>query len=162
MQDIDLQFEELVRRHLPEVFGYARRFTGNADTAADITQETFVKAWKNFKRFDQSKDFRAWLFTIAKRTAIDFLRKRADEPLPDDVLDTAPAFTESLDIARRNDALAVAIAELPDAYRTVMQLRLDDLQFHEIAERLAKPLNTVKSQYRRALAMLKSTLHQNG
>jgi RNA polymerase sigma factor (sigma-70 family) len=156
--DIDPQFEELVRQHMSAVYGYARRFTGNADTAADITQETFVKAWKNFKRFDKTKNFRAWLFTIAKRTAIDWLRKRADEALPDEVLDTAPAFTESLDMFQRTQALAMAVAQLPADYRAVIQLRLDDLQFHEISEKLQKPLNTVKSQYRRALILLRSTL----
>lgn len=161
MQDIDPQFEELVRQHMSAVYRYARRFTGNADTAADITQEAFVKAWKNFKWFDQTKDFRAWLFTITKRTAIDWLRKRSDESLPDEVLDTAPVFTESLDATRRTAALATAVAQLPADYRAVIQLRLDDLQFHEISEKLRKPLNTVKSQYRRALALLRKTLHQN-
>jgi RNA polymerase sigma factor (sigma-70 family) len=157
----DAQFDALVRQHVPAIFRYARRFTGDRDIAEDIAQETFVKAWKNLKRYDPSRSFSAWLYTIAQRTAIDYLRKKSDEPLPEELLDTAPSVLETLDMARENRALALATAQLPSEYRAVVQLRLQDLQFHEIAERLKKPLNTVKSQYRRALGLLKRALHQN-
>ena len=157
----DVQFDELVRQHLPAIYRYAQRFTGNRDTAEDIAQETFVKAWKNLKRYDTSRSFSAWLYAIAQRTAIDYLRKKTEEPLPEDILDTAPSMPEILDMARRDQVLAGATAQLPSEYRAVVQLRLQDLKFHEIAERLKKPLNTVKSQYRRALGLLKPVLHQN-
>lgn len=87
---------ELVRRHMSSVFRYARRYTGNADIAADITQETFVKAWKHLKRFDCSRDFQAWLFTIAQRTAIDWLRTKRPVALeePDMLVDESPSVFE--------------------------------------------------------------------
>jgi len=158
----DAQFDGLVRQYLPAIYRYARRFTGNRDTAEDIAQETFVKAWKNLKRYDPSRSFSAWLYTIAQRTAIDYLRKKNEEPLPEDILDTTPSILEILNMAQCDQALAGATAQLPSEYRVIVQLRLQDLKFHEIAEQLKRPLNTVKSQYRRALGLLKSVLHQNG
>ena len=68
--------EELVKRYLPLIFGFVKKYTGNQDNASDITQEVFVKVWKNIKSFDQTKSFRTWIFTIAKRTAFDHLKKR--------------------------------------------------------------------------------------
>lgn len=157
----DAQFEAVVQEYMPRIYAYVRRYTGNIDSAADITQETFVKAWKNLKRYDPAQPMSAWLYTIAKRTAIDWLRKRRDEQLPDEIIDTAPSLTESLDATRRTETVLSAVAQLPNGYRDVVQLRLDDLQFHEIADRLKKPLNTVKSQYRRALQLLRR-MHQKG
>src|SRR5947207_714163 len=72
----DKALEELVKRYLPLIFGYVKKYTGNQDNASDVTQEVFVKVWKNINSFDQTKSFRTWIFTIAKRTAIDELRRK--------------------------------------------------------------------------------------
>ncbi len=151
--------EELVRQYTARIYAYARRFTGNADVAADIAQETFVKAWKNLRRYDPAQPFAGWLYTIAKRTAIDWMRKRRESELPDDLADTSVAIPETIDARQRMDALAAAAAGLPARSAAVVQLRLQDLEFHEIAERLGRPLNTVKSQYRRALRTLAQRVH---
>ncbi|MCX6813734.1 MAG: sigma-70 family RNA polymerase sigma factor [Candidatus Azambacteria bacterium] len=68
--------EELIRRYLPLIYNFSRRYAGDPDNAADITQEVFVKVWKNLKKFNTSKNFRVWLFTIAKNTALDWLKKK--------------------------------------------------------------------------------------
>lgn len=68
--------ENLIKRYLPLIFGFVKRYTGNADNTSDIMQEVFVKVWKNLKNFDQSKSFKTWIFTIAKRTSIDWLKKK--------------------------------------------------------------------------------------
>ncbi len=65
--------EDLIKRYLPIIYGYVRNYTGSEDNASDITQEVFVKVWKNIRKFNQSKSFKTWIFTIAKRTAIDWL-----------------------------------------------------------------------------------------
>ena len=67
--------ETLVARHLPAVYNFARRFVG-IEYADDVTQETFVKVWKHIRRFDEKRNFRVWLFTIARRVSIDWTRKR--------------------------------------------------------------------------------------
>src|SRR3989338_5537868 len=68
--------EELVRRYLPVIYNFSRKYTGDPDNASDIAQEVFVKVWKNLKKFDTSKNFKAWLFTVAKHTALDWLKKK--------------------------------------------------------------------------------------
>src|SRR5689334_18612507 len=72
--------EELVQRYIGPLYSTARRFTGNSETAADIVQESFVKIWKNIDRFDTTKQFRSWAFTITTNTALDWLKSKQDVP----------------------------------------------------------------------------------
>ena len=162
--------EVLVQRNLPPVLSYLKTLTGNPDTAADIAQETFVKVWKNLKRFDQRKAFRTWLFTIAKRTAIDELRKRNALPFSAMVSDDGVEFAETLagsepsplelaDASRTEKLVAGAVGTLPATSARVVGLRLyGDMTFAQIAGLTGTPLHTVKSMYRRALPLLRRLL----
>lgn len=67
-------FELLVAYYERRVFNYLRQFVGNTHDAEDLTQDTFVKVYKNLHRFDSKYAFTTWLFTIAKRTALNFFR----------------------------------------------------------------------------------------
>lgn len=160
----------LIRRHLAPLYGFLRRLVNDAIVAEDLTQESFIKAWKNLSRFNPSKSFKPWLFAIARNAAFDYFRKRKmftfseiedddvpdfagviadDRPLPDEVLVRE-------DIAMR---LEEALGELPLKARSVVLLHeTEDMTFQEIAETVMDPLNTVKSRYRRALAALRKTL----
>ncbi|OGN28160.1 MAG: hypothetical protein A3A33_02285 [Candidatus Yanofskybacteria bacterium RIFCSPLOWO2_01_FULL_49_25] len=165
--------EELVRRYLPLVYGFVRNYTGNDDCAADIAQETFVKAWRNLKKFDRSKSFKTWIFTIAKNTAIDWLKKKRDvsfssleadrteedQAFIDRIHDSQPSPAELTARGMEQRRLSLAMAQLPVAYNSVLNLRhYSELTFREIGIRLKQPLNTVKSRYRRGLALLKKLL----
>jgi len=159
--------EELVKRYVPLIFSFVKRYTGNQDNASDITQEVFVKAWKNIKNFDQTKSFRIWIFTIAKRTAIDELRKQRAIPFSvlqedgfeDLIADESPSILDQIFSQQQSKELALALAKLPVNYKSVIKLRADDdLSFREIADKLKEPLNTIKSRYRRGLALLKELL----
>jgi RNA polymerase sigma-70 factor, ECF subfamily len=96
-------FENLVKQHEQRIFRFLCQFTGNAHDAEDLTQEAFVKAFKSIHRFDARYSFATWLFTIAKRTALSFLRSRkAVEPIADDHridLQTPSTLMESADSA---------------------------------------------------------------
>jgi len=160
------ELEELVRRYLPLIFGYVKRYTGNEDDASDIAQEVFVKVWKNLNNFDQSKLFRTWIFTIAKRTAIDELRKQKaipfsalrEEGFEDLIADEAPSVLDQIYIQQSRE-LSIALAKLPTSYNSVINLHANGgLNFREIAAKLNEPLNTVKSRYRRGIALLKELL----
>src|SRR5512142_3267216 len=70
----------LFERHLRSVHGFLFRFTGSAQDAEDLVQETFIKAWRHLRSVDPERGFRTWLFSIARRTAIDLLRKRKTVP----------------------------------------------------------------------------------
>lgn len=67
-------FDALVERHSGAVFGYLLRFTGNAQDAEDLTQDTFLKAHRGLPRFHTARAFVPWLFTIARRTALNHFR----------------------------------------------------------------------------------------
>jgi RNA polymerase sigma-70 factor (ECF subfamily) len=67
-------FEKLVRRYEKQIFNFLRQFTGNLHDAEDLTQETFVKAYRSLHRYKSSLAFAPWLFVIARRTAASHFR----------------------------------------------------------------------------------------
>lgn len=162
----------LIARYLRAIYHFTYRCVGNAPDAEDITQEVFLKVWKNLGYYDDWMLFRSWIFSIAKNAAIDWTRKQkphtfaeleretgknvsemfADEtPLPDEIFERK----------RTAEFLRGTVEKLPLPIQSVLQLRYnEDLTFREIATRLGNPLNTVKSQHRRALGMLKKLLGQ--
>jgi RNA polymerase sigma-70 factor (ECF subfamily) len=160
--------DALVRRYFKQVFFFAKTYVKNDAEAEDITQEAFVKAWKNLKKFQPEKKFKTWLFQIAKNTCIDFLRKHknfiAPEALDESqmaeslerLIDTAPLPEELFQTAEFSKKLDEVLAWLPEIYQTVVVLHLQqDLTFQEIAEVLNESINTIKSRYRRALLIIK-------
>ncbi len=71
----DEAFEELVGRYLKPIYNFLYQFTKDPDSLDDLTQETFIKVWRNIRKFDRSKNFRVWIYAIAKNKAYDFLKK---------------------------------------------------------------------------------------
>ncbi len=74
----DSAFVTLMDRYLKLIYSFTFRMCKNTDNAEEITQETFLKVWKNIKKFKTNQKFKTWIYTIAKNTAIDYLRKRRD------------------------------------------------------------------------------------
>src|SRR3989338_740099 len=156
----------LIARYLRPMYHFTYRYTASGPDAEDVTQEVFAKVWKNLKRYDERTSFRAWLFAIAKNTAIDWLRKRKiepastiDEEMTDALIDPAPLPSEIAETKMTASAVGEAAGRLEPGARTVLRFRYDDgLTFREIAGILKKPLDTVKSQHRRALAKLRALL----
>lgn len=165
----------LVARYLRPVFGYVYRLCGSAADAEDITQESFLKAWRNLSRYRPELSFKAWLFTIARRSAIDWLRKRRDVPLSSfdneageneltgSLADTQPLPDELADRALAASELEGLLDALKPIYREVLLLHYrQGLTFEEIGQVVGRPLDTVKSQHRRALATLRAALLHHG
>jgi RNA polymerase sigma-70 factor (ECF subfamily) len=170
--------EILVKRYLKPVYGFVYRYVGAYKEAEDITQETFIRAWKNLKKFESQSNFKAWLFSIAKNASIDFLRKKKAIPFSafsarggsafggendftETLVDPAPLPDVLASHANLKQEVALAIEKLPFNYRAVLLLRYDDrMNFREIADILGEPLNTVKSRHWRALISLKKLLYQ--
>ena len=163
--------EILIGKCLKPIYSFIYRYVGNAQEAEDITQDVFVKVWRNLKRFDREKSFKTWIFSIAKNTAIDFLKKkrtmqfsdfeneRGESTILEKFIDSSPLPNELLERKDLMGTLAKAIGKLLPKYRMVLFLRYNDhFTFQEIAESLGEPLNTVKSRYRRGLIMLKKLL----
>ncbi len=163
-------FAELVTRHLSGVYNFSYRYVRNAADAEDIAQETFVRAWKNLKKFDTSKNLKTWLFTIAKNASLDMLKKK--KPMAFSKITETESELESflapyvasgelpeaaVDAKLLKGDIDEALAKLPPAYRAVLALRYNEhLKFREIAATLGEPIDTVKSKHRRGLALLKN------
>lgn len=160
---------ELINRYLKPAYNFAYRLTGNAQDAQDISQETFLKMWKNLKKYRPEESFKTWLFTIARNTAFDLMRKKRnlvfsdisgnstedsfEEKLADEFSLPADEIISQMENKKMLDDL---LAQLPYNYREVILLHyLDELTFDEIGKILGKPLNTVKSWHRRALLELR-------
>ncbi len=157
----------LIERHFASIYGYVYRYVHNPTEAEDIVQETFIKVWRQLDKFKEGMGIRPWLFRIARNTAIDYLRKKKHIPFsqfgePDEIAvfeDTGVNLMEE-SISREDVAsLNAAIDRLPEQYREIIVLRAEQgLTFDEIADMLGKPLNTVKSTYRRGLAVLQKDM----
>jgi RNA polymerase sigma-70 factor (ECF subfamily) len=162
-------FALIVERYVSPIYKFSYRYVRNGPDAEDIAQETFVRVWKNLKKFDQAKNFKTWIFAIAKNASLDLLKKKkpmsfsqiGDE---DDAVEAvlAPyvavpdASGDAFDRGILKESFDVALAKLPSHYRDVMVMRYtDNLKFREIAERLHEPLDTIKSRHRRGLALLR-------
>jgi RNA polymerase sigma-70 factor (ECF subfamily) len=86
-------FEELALRFEPRIYGFLVRHIGNAHDAEDLTQETFVRAWRAIARFDPTRDFATWIFVIARRAAANHFRARRThdeltEDFPAEIIDS--------------------------------------------------------------------------
>lgn len=166
----DAAFERLVGRYLKPVYNFLYQFTQDRDSLDDLVQETFIKAWKNIKKFDPEKNFKTWLFTIAKNTAYDFFKKKKSLPFSnfldgegnnklENMVEDGPRLEEVLAGNDSAQELERKLQEIPDNYRVLLMMRYkDDFSLQEIAHILDLPYNTVKSQHARALASLKRSL----
>ncbi|MDD5431032.1 MAG: RNA polymerase sigma factor [Candidatus Pacebacteria bacterium] len=163
--------ELVIERYFRAVYSFVYRLVGNKQDANDIAQEVFVKVWKNIKKYKTSQKFKAWLFAIAKNTSIDWLRKKKEEVfsefenedgesvLENNLIDPAPLADKIIARAEKAKSLEKLLEKLPINYRAVLVLKYEEgFTFEEIGEVLEKPLNTVKSQYRRALIALRGLL----
>lgn len=154
-------FERLLRRHLKNVYNFVYQMTRNLAEANDLSQDTFVKVWTNLRKFDQNKNFKTWLLTIAKNTVIDHWRRKKEFLLPTDqeVVDSTPLPDELFDFKENKQKLNEVLNHLPDEYREIVtQHDLEELTFAEISRASGRPLNTVKSVYRRALHQIRRLL----
>ena len=69
-------FRALLNKYTKPVYNFIRQMVRNPTEAEDITQEVFIKVWKNLKKYKLGQNFKTWLFIIAKNSTIDFLRKK--------------------------------------------------------------------------------------
>jgi RNA polymerase sigma-70 factor (ECF subfamily) len=165
-------FNQLVRLYESRVYNLCYRMLGDADAAADVTQDTFISAYRNLQKF-RGGVFRSWLLRIATNACYDALRARKRRPTISleaarEGDDDGPSFdipdpSESPDDSALRRELAAAIqrgiAELPEEQRVVVILSdLQGLAYEEIALVTNTNLGTVKSRLSRGRARLRDVL----
>lgn len=156
-------YGELVHRYEKKLIRTIHRLVGNAETAEDLAQDSFLKAYNRLDRFDSSKRFGPWLFQIGVNTAIDWLRRnkrRVKLSLQDvnhgegtyDPPDPDPRHRLEL-----SQEVHHVLAQIPVEYRTVLMLRdLEGFPCSEVAAIIGRQEPTVRWRLLRAREMFKN------
>jgi RNA polymerase sigma-70 factor (ECF subfamily) len=165
--DMD-SFESLVRKYQQRIYALCRRLTGAHQSADDLAQETFIKAYFALARFDAQWPFYPWLRKIALNSGLNYLKTRGRErPLEEGTLGarrtpfSAPADSpeERLERAEFQAKLDGAVESLPADQKSVFVLRFhESMSYEEISRTLDLPLGTVMSRLNRARQKLKDLL----
>jgi len=160
----------LLKKYLKPVYNFLRQMVGDPAVLDDLTQDTFIKAWKNIRKFDQKRNFKTWLFTIAKNTAYDYFKKKKtipfsaffDEEGKNPLENMATDQILSDEILERKDfaqELEKILELIPRDYKIVLVLHYkEDFSLAEIAQILNEPYNTVKSRHSRALLAIRKVI----
>jgi len=159
----------LLERYQHRLYRFLLRMVHEPATAEDLFQQTWLRVAENVKRFDPSRGFEPWLFSIARNLTMDYFRRvrpeSLDEELPSGIsrADTLPALqmsaVEILMREQRTNRLSQALSEMSPIYCEVLTLRFEEeMKLEEIAEVLSLPLSTVKTRLRRALEAMRQKL----
>ena len=159
-------FDELVSRYQNRLLNFVYRTTGDRERAEDLVQEVFVRVYRHIHRFDRSRKFSTWIYTIASNLAKNELRNRSRNPLvlfqtirrnwedDDRPLQFEDPGSRPDDLYRKRhlrEAVEDAVEKLPPHHRNVFVLReLEGKSYEEIAEITSCNLGTVKSRLNRA------------
>ena len=159
-------FSELVDRYQTRLLNFIYRTIGDRDRAEDLVQEVFIRVYRHLHRFDRSKKFSTWVYTIASNLAKNELRNRSRNPLvlfqamrgtseeEDRPIEFEDASSRPDDMYRKRhlrELVEDTVAKLPEHHRQVFVLReIEGKSYEEIAEITDCNLGTVKSRLNRA------------
>lgn len=167
----DNEFEDTALVHLDALYSLGLRLTHNRAEAEDLVQETFLRAFKNFHRFNPGTNCRAWLFTILRNLFLNHIRRsgreilEGDAGLPDLGLDGVASMTlggspeeEFFQTILHGD-VERGLKTLPLQFREAVVLAdLEGLSYREVAEVLGCPVGTVMSRLSRGRSLLRRAL----
>ena len=159
-------FDLIVERYQSRLLNFVYRTVGDRERAEDLVQEVFVRVYRHLARFDRSKKFSTWIYTIASNLAKNELRNRARNPLvlfqtmtsgwededrPLEFEDPGARPDDAFERRHLRDLVDAAVRRLPVHHRQVFVLReLEGRSYEEIAEMTKCNLGTVKSRLNRA------------
>jgi len=175
--DRNLDFDALVIKYEKKIFNVIYRFLGDYEEANDLTQETFLSAYRHYDRFRGDAKVFTWLYQIARNLCINRVRQRErqralriesldqprdsdeDEGLTREIADWSQSPQTALEAKELRRKLAAAIEALPPDYKEVVLLReFHNLSYNEIVEATGLTLENVKTRLSRARAMLRRKL----
>ena len=163
-------FDLLMNKYEKKIYNYCYRMLNNFEEAKDLTQEIFVKVFKNIEKFRGESSFYTWLYRIAHNLAIDFIRKRSRENVVSNdqvIYEDGPATRDFIDMnlnpemlaadKERKELVIYAINKLLPEYKEVIVLRdIQGLSVEETAKILKCAEGTVKSRLHRERFALKN------
>lgn len=164
-----LAFDELVRRHADRLYAVVLRFVADADEAQEVTQETFLRAWRNIGKFELRSQFFTWLYRIG----INEAKRRAERRPPpgriaaidDTPIENAPDWSDAPEFRAEQGhlrrVLEEAVRALPIKYRTALILRdVEGLSTEEAAEVMELGEAAFKSRLHRARLAVRRAVDQ--
>ena len=166
-------FDAEAMPHMNLLHNYAYKITGNQLDADDLLQETFLRAFRFFDKFEKGTNCKAWLFRIMKNLFINKYRKNQKEPGKVDYGEIENFFDtirseklDSTDLQEKvfsnllDDEMTNALNSLQDDFKTVVILcDLEGLSYEEIADFVECPIGTVRSRLHRGRKMLQQKLY---
>jgi RNA polymerase sigma-70 factor (ECF subfamily) len=173
-------FNTLVWRWQKPIYNFILRYTGRRDEAGDLTQQVFIKVYRNLSRLKDCERFSSWIYQIAANLCRDLIKQRRrrqsyslenlqengvlDESMHAELALLPEATLHPDAVVSRNelrDILQKALREIPEEQRIVIIMKeYQGLKFTEIAEALGAPVNTIKSRMYYGLSALKKILAQ--
>ena len=168
--EIDRAFEQLYRDHLKDVYSYSYYRIGNHHDAEDLTEQTFLQAYRHFARARQESDgrpLRPWLIRIAHNLAANYHRDRSRKPqTPLDSIEPPAARHSTEDLVEGREELRAVIEnlqELPDDRREALVMRFAlGMDNREIARAMGKSDGATKVLIHRAIKQLQELLEAEG
>lgn len=157
------EFEEKILEHIDSLYNLAFRLTQNKHDAEDLVQEAVLRAYRNFAKFEEGTNFKAWVITILRNIFINEYRKRMKEPGMIDFEEVSD-FISLPEISGAqeeifSEVIKSAIDKLPEELRTTIILFfVEDFSYKEISKIMDVPLGTVMSRLYTARQMLKKRL----
>jgi len=169
---IHMDFEQTALPQMPLLHNYALHLTMNSENAKDLLQETFLKAYRFWDKFEKGTDVRAWLYRIMKNSYINVYRKKVKEPknlefdenkyfqrkdfqgVPNRRYFSGESYFEIF-----GDEIAQSIESLPNTFKEIVLLSdVEDFSYSEIAALIDCPVGTVRSRLHRGRKQLKRSL----
>lgn len=166
-------FETVAMPYMDLLYNYALKMTGDPEDAADLIQETYLKAFRFYDKFEKGTNIKAWLFRILKNSFINDYRKIVKEPDKIDYEDIQNFYEniKSNDVTGNHieedafsnvmgDEISSALENLPEDFRTVIILSdIEGFTYEEIADFVDIPVGTVRSRLHRARKVLYANLY---
>jgi RNA polymerase sigma-70 factor, ECF subfamily len=154
-------FDRLVERHQRDVYRLCFRYVNNHEDAADLAQDSFVKAYKAIGRFRGDSAFSTWLYRIAVNTCLNFraARKMAQEELSESLADPGKPVVQRMQERELSQQVREAVTRLPEKQRATLILKIyHDLTHEEVAGILGSSVGTVKANLFHAVGNLRKML----
>jgi len=170
MDEFRKEFEEIALQHMDAIYNAALRMAKDRNEAEDLVQDTYLRAYRFFDRFEKGTSAKAWLYKILKNTFINKFKKRARTPeyvdfdrlrLSEEEPTSSNDPEEEMLYRFFGDEFERAMEAIPEEFRDVIILSdVQGFSYKEIADMVDRPIGTVMSRLHRGRKLLRTSLRE--